>query len=328
MKEIMNNTKSSNQVERRFTSKFVVKQCLFAAKTLLFTIIILNHGITVVNAAPESLRPDIKIRNIINTPSTSPSVRIAKDPRNNTLYYLKRNGDIYQVNLSLSTSTLVYNSSNHNIGETQGMAIGLNGTIYLVGNADLINSQTKAIIVKGVINSGTGQRIWSILAKSAGYPKSKTAYDHRFNGVVVSPDGNYIYVNSGARTDHGEVQSVDGLYPNTREVGLTACILRLPTNGKNIFLPNNRASLKTSGYIFAEGIRNTFDMAFAPNGDLFGAENGPDRDMSEELNWLRLGGNYGYPWRIGGADNPQQFANYNPATDRLLDPRFNAVQKG
>ncbi len=330
MKQIMNNTKSSNQVQHRFISNFSLKRCFFAAKTLLFTIVILNHGITGVNAAPEALRPDIKIRNIVNTlsASASPSVRIAKDPRNNTLYYLKRNGEIYRVNLGSSTSTLVYNSSNHNVGETQGMAIGPNGTIYLIGNADLVNNQTKAVIVKGVINSGTGERIWSILAKSAGYPKSKTAYDHRFNGVVVSPDGNFIYINSGSRTDHGEVQSADGLFPNTREVGLTACIIRLPTNGKNLFLPNNRSTLKTSGYIFAEGIRNTFDMAFAPNGDLFGTENGPDRDMSEELNWLRAGGHYGFPWRIGGTDNPQQFPNYNPANDRLLSPQFSAVQKG
>lgn len=327
MKKIMNYTKLFNQVKSRFIGKFAAQTLLFII-TLLFTIVLLNHSTIGVNVAPQALRPDIKVRNIINTLSVSPSVRIVKDPRNNTLYYLKRNGEIYRVNLGSSTSTLVYNSSNHNLAETQGMAIGPNGTIYLVGNANLVNDQTKAIIAKGVINSSTGQRIWSILAKSANYPKSKTAYDHRFNGVVVSLDGNFIYVNSGSRTDHGEVQSVDGLYPNTREVGLTACILRLPSNGNNLFLANNRATLKTSGYIFAEGTRNTFDMAFAPNGDLFGTENGPDRDMSEELNWLRLGGNYGFPWRIGGTDNPQQFPNYNPANDRLLDPRFNAIQKG
>ncbi|MEH2284563.1 MAG: PQQ-dependent sugar dehydrogenase [Nostoc sp.] len=323
----MNYTKLFNQVKSTFIGKFAAQTLLFII-TLLFTIVLLNHSTTGVNVAPQALRPDIKVRNIINTLSVSPSVRIVKDPRNNTLYYLKRNGEIYRVNLGSSTSTLVYNSSNHNLAETQGMAIGPNGTIYLVGNANLVNDQTKAIIAKGVINSSTGQRIWSILAKSANYPKSKTAYDHRFNGVVVSLDGNFIYVNSGSRTDHGEVQSVDGLYPNTREVGLTACILRLPSNGNNLFLANNRATLKTAGYIFAEGTRNTFDMAFAPNGDLFGTENGPDRDMSEELNWLRLGGNYGFPWRIGGTENPQQFPNYNPANDRLLDPRFNAIQKG
>ncbi|PHM06117.1 hypothetical protein, partial [Nostoc sp. 'Peltigera malacea cyanobiont' DB3992] len=168
----MDNTKSSNQVQRRFICKFPLKSCFFAAKTLLFTTVLLNHGTTGVNAAPKALRPDIQIRNIINTLSASPSVRIAKDPRNNTLYYLKQNGEIYRVNLAASTRTLVYNSSNHNLAETEGLAIGPNGTIYLVGNADLVNNQTKAIIVKGVINSSTGQRIWSILAQSAGYPKS------------------------------------------------------------------------------------------------------------------------------------------------------------
>lgn len=328
MNRIMNNINSSNQEQRRFIGKLALKNCFFAAKTLLFTIFLLTYGATGVNAAPKALRPDIQIRNIMNTLSVSPSVRIAKDPRNNTLYYLKQNGDIYRVNLGSSNSTLVYNSNNHNVGETQGMAIGPNGTIYLVGNADLVNNQTKGIIVKGEIKSGTEQRIWSTLAKSAGYPKSRTAYDHRFNGVVVSPNGNFIYVNSGSRTDHGEVQSANGLYPDTREVGLTACILRLPSQGKNLFLANNRATLKTAGYIFAEGIRNTFDMAFAPNGDLFGTENGPDRDMSEELNWLRRGGNYGFPWRIGGTDNPQQFPNYDPAKDLLLSSKFNAVQRG
>ena len=31
---------------------------------------------------------------------------------------------------------------------------------------------------------------------------------------------------------------------------------------------------------------------------------------------------------MGGADNPQQFPNYNPTNDLLLDPRFVAVQSG
>lgn len=58
---------------------------------------------------PQALRTDIQIRNIINTisESDSPSVRIVKDPRDNTLYYLKLNGEIYQVDLASAISTLL-----------------------------------------------------------------------------------------------------------------------------------------------------------------------------------------------------------------------------
>jgi hypothetical protein len=50
--------------------------------------------------------------------------------------------------------------------------------------------------------------------------------------------------------------------------------------------------------------------------------------MSESLYWLRAGLHFGFPWRIGGADNPQQFPTYDPTTDKLLDPRFIAVNSG
>lgn len=284
-----------------------------------------------VSATPQTLRPDIFIKKIADTySSSSPSIRLAKhhfaDPQ--ILFYMKQNGEIYQVNLSTGTKTQIYSSAQHHLSNTQGMAIGPRGVFYLVGNEDLPNNQTKATIVKGVFDPNLKQRVWSVLAETEAYEKSGTAFDHRFNGVVVDPKGDFIYVNSGSRTDHGEIQSAGGLYPNTREVGLTACILRLPTSGINLLLPNNRASLKSAGYIFAEGTRNTFDMAFAPNGNLFGTENGPDRDMSDELNWLRHGRHYGFPWRMGGLDNPQQFPDYDPTTDLLLDKRFTAVRQG
>lgn len=284
---------------------------------------------TTESSTPQALHPDIQVRNIINTiSSNNPSVRLVKDPRDNTLYYLKINGEIYQVNLANSTSNLIYTPEQNFFTNAQGLAIGADGTIYLVTNTDVENNQTRATILQGKFNSSTGNRFWSVLAQSEPYPRSNTAFDHRFNGIIVSPDREFIYVNSGSRTDRGEVQSASGSFPDTREVGLTACVLRIPTNSQNLILPNDRDALKAAGYIFAEGTRNTFDFAFAPNGDLFGTENGPDRDMSDELNWLRLGLNYGFPWRIGGADNPQQFPGYNPTNDLLLNPSFTAVQKG
>jgi hypothetical protein len=178
------------------------------------------------------------------------------------------------------------------------------------------------------VPNGGGGRNWSLLAQTEPYPLSNSGFDHLFNGIIVSPDGATIYVNSGARTDHGEVQSNGGVFPNTRDVPLTAKIFVLPTSASGLLLPNDLAVLRAAGRIFAEGTRNSFDFGFAPGGELFATENGPDRDMSDELNWLRAGLHYGFPWRMGGADNPQQFTGYNPTNDPLLDPRFFAVHQG
>ncbi len=292
-------------------------------------------SVVLANGAPVALNPNLQIRLLMNTaiPSGPASVRIAKDPRTNQLYYLKMNGDIYQVNLQpgsgTSTSTKVYSSADHGIANNvQGMAIGPDGTIYIVGNTTTNSgNSTFARVGKGVPN-GSGGRTWSLLARTEPYQLSKTAFDHVCSGMIVSPDGQYLYLNSGSRTDHGEVQSINNVYPNTREVALTAKILRLPTSGAGLVLTNSLNLLQQAGYVFAEGTRNSFDFAFAPNGDLFATDNGPDRDMSEELNWLRPGLHYGFPWRIGGADNPQQFPTYDPSTDKLLDPRFIAVASG
>ncbi len=303
-----------------------LRQLLIIFPSVLVGTAFLNEAV----AVPLASRADITIKKIIDTQSTWPSVRLAKpnQAKPTALYYLKINGDIYRVNLVTGIQARVYAAAQHHLGNVQGFTIGPTGIFYLVGNEDLANNLTRATIMKGVLDMTTKKVVWSILAQTATYPRSATAFDHRFNGIVVAPAGDFIYVNSGSRTDHGEIQTAGGLYPNTREVGLTACILRLPANGSNISLPNSRALLRSAGYIFAEGTRNTFDMAFAPNGDLFGAENGPDRDMAEELNWLQLGKHYGFPWRIGGMDNPQQFANYDPTKDLLLDSRFTAVKKG
>ena len=298
------------------------------------TLTILLAGLGPLQAAPVALNTNLQIRLILNTANSSGanSIRIAKDPRNNVLYYLKYNGDIYRVNLmpgSGSSSARVYGAADHGIATSAlGMAIGPDGTIYVVGNTTTNSgNSTYARVMKGVPDAN-GSRVWSVLAGTQPYPLSRTAFDHLMSGIVVSPDGLWLYLNSGARTDHGEVESAGGLYPNLRDTGLTAKILRLPASGSNLFLTNDLVSLRNAGYIFSEGTRNAFDLAFASNGDMFATDNGPDRDMSDGLFWIRPGLHFGFPWRMGGADNPQQFPNYNPTNDLLLDHRFIGVQSG
>ena len=51
----------------------------------------------------------------------------------------------------------------------------------------------------------------------------------------------------------------------------------------------------------------------------------PDADFPDELNWIREGMHYGFPWKFGVEDNPQRDPNYNPVRDPHLQSGFMAV---
>jgi glucose/arabinose dehydrogenase len=269
------------------------------------------------SAQPSATRTDITIKEVATVSRNA--VRIRQDPASGNLYVLEMDGDIRRVSFDangMASFTTVYSSADHGVSAPLGMAFGQDGALFLVGNqSNASNPQLgTATIVKGIPDSPGGEnRTWKVLAKTVDYLFGFT-YNHKMSAVVVDQNGDYIYVNSGARTDHGEVRE------GVREVGLTAIILKLPTNGENITLQDDREWLRTNGYLMAEGIRNIFDMAYAGNGDLFSVENCGDRDDPEEMNWVREGHHYGFPWRMGGNDTPQQFTPYDPRNDPLLSP--------
>lgn len=306
-------------------------------------------GVEITQTAPFVINTNLQIRLVMNTATADGAapIRLAKDPRDNHLYYLKRNGDIYSIDLQpsggISSIKRVYGATDHGISEgAQGMAIGPSGAIYVVGNMSTNNgNSTFARIMIGTPNA-TGGRDWGLVAQSEPYPRGNAGFDHGFGAVVVSLDGRDLYVSSGSRTDHGEVQSAGGVFPNVREVPLTACIFPLPAYPADLILfTNGFASGGPQSYTgkfqpepsfrayypFAYGLRNCTDLAFAPNGELFGTEEGTDRDMSGELNWIQQA-HFGFPWRMGSQNNPQQFSNYDPSKDKLLDPRYAGVSSG
>jgi hypothetical protein len=256
------------------------------------------------------------------------AIRIAQNPISKKVYVLLGDGSLRELDLatlttteSVAASTIVSQlPAGTFLTSVQGLAFGPEGNAYLVANEDH-GSTNVGLVVKGTFSAGGWT--WSLLARSEPYADSNTPFDHHWNGVVVSPDGQFVYVNSGSRTDHGEVQSVGGAFPNARELPLTARMFRLPTSSIELLLPNDEAAL--ASYVFARGLRNTFDPAFAPDGRLLAADNGPDSDYSEELNWLREGQHYGFPWRLGNENNAMQFPTYDPALDPRLRPGYAGV---
>jgi glucose/arabinose dehydrogenase len=268
---------------------------------------------------------DFGVRAVAETGGPQSSIRLARDPASGALYVLKFDGDILRWTPgSTAAPVRVHTAADTGVGLPQGMAFGPDGTLYLVGN-EILGLDQVGLVRRGV-PAGGDRRQWSTLARTVPFPRSNTTFDHMLSGIAVDPDGRTVYVSSGSRTDHGEIQTSGGRFPGLREVPLTALLLRLPASAVDLVLPNDAAAL--APFVFARGLRNSFDPAFNAAGDLIAGDNAGDRDDNDELNWLREGRHYGFPWRMGTSDTPQQFRGYDPRADRLLNPLFNAVQSG
>ncbi|MBO6524072.1 MAG: PQQ-dependent sugar dehydrogenase [Balneolaceae bacterium] len=277
-------------------------------------------------SSPEVLVDGIEISSAV-TSIPDGTVRISFNKADSTLYLLTQNGGLYRVDLSIGFTTKLQDDDDHELEDTQGLDISTDGTFYIVGNLRNNANSTNVAVVKRGTKDGVNW-IWETVAETEPYPLSNTAFDHIANGIVVSPDDSTLYVNSGSRTDHGEIHDVNGQYPNLREAPLTAKILRIPADTTNALLENDLDMLKSKGFVFAEGTRNSFSLAFDGEGNLFGTENSGDRDDSEELNWLREGHHYGFPWVMGGNDTPMQYEGFDPENDPFIPQNSTAANLG
>ena len=247
------------------------------------------------------------------------SVRILHNQVTGNLWYATFNGNVFEIKNSDSTppqSQKIFSANDHGITSLQG-AVFLKNTLYLCGN--IVSNDRKTTKGRMVCyNLDSINKQPALVFNTVEYAANKTIFDHGWNAIEISPDGKYIYVNSGARTDHGEVQDNGGLYPNARDNALTAKIFRFPSNTRNLYLIDDEAKLKSDGYIYAEGIRNAYDMAFDDEQNLFAVSNSPDYDMPEDMFWIRPQHHYGFPWIMGGVENPQQYPDWQP--DPETDP--------
>ena len=205
----------------------------------------------------------------------------------------------------------------------------LNNTLFLCGNLTQNNGFANiGRLCKFDLNFEHPKPV--TVFNTVEYGTNKTTFDHGWNALAISPDKKYIYVNSGSRTDQGEVQDNDGRWPNARDGALTAKIFRFPVDSENLLLENDEVWLKSQQYIFAEGIRNGFGLAFNNEDRLFCAVNSGDYDHAEDMFWIREGYHYGFPWVMGGTENPQQYSDWQPnyEEDPFLNRRAYASMVG
>jgi hypothetical protein len=267
---------------------------------------------------PFSVAKGVQVKHFL---SVGPNcVRIVHDPVTQQLVYTTFDGSVYEIDYNRfgkPFSKRRFSVAAHGIRELQGIDF-LGDTMFLVGNIKVNKGKGTRGIGMRAIRTGKNKYDWSPFFITEEMGGNKTIFNHGFNATAVSPDGKYVFVNSGARTDHGELQENDGLYPRQRDVPLTACILRFPSDAHALTLRNDRDWLLTHGFLYAEGVRNAYDMAFTSDHKLFAVVNSSDYDHPEDMFEIKKGHHYGFPWVMGQMENPQQFLNWIP--DAALDP--------
>ncbi len=139
------------------------------------------------------------------------------------------------------------------------------------------------------------------------YPYGVGSYNHGVSTMAFGPDG-MLYVNSGSRTDGGETGKDPHYYPGG-EVDLTSCIWRLDPKAE-----------EPKVEVFARGIRNAFGFAWDASGNLFTASNGPDYNAPEEMDCVKQGKHYGFPYQFSNWPVKPHFPyKYTPSAPKGLD---------
>ncbi|MCB1722111.1 MAG: PQQ-dependent sugar dehydrogenase [Chromatiaceae bacterium] len=243
--------------------------------------------------------------------------------RSDEMYVLERHGRLYrmpwnkpgQPSLVLDFSDTVgeVDAENGALGfdfhpEFGNAGSGNGGFIYLYYTSVLQGQQINHLS-RFDLSSGEPQAVRASERVLMEIDRDEDGF-HNGGSVEFGPDG-FLYVAFGEMTDPDAHQRIDmGLSGGVLRIdvdqrggAISHPIIRQPVNGKtqDYYIPNDNPFAGVPGVLeefYAVGLRNPFRIAFDPaNGNLWAGEVGST--VWEEVNLLRKGGNYQFPYIEG-----------------------------
>lgn len=206
---------------------------------------------------------------------------------------LAQKGNVYQVDgaartLALRIPAAAYLEPERGDPVTMGLTLDSDGRLYIVANRRMAETRPMTNEVSIYRTPGplqdSGETVPRLWLRTS-YPYGIGPYNHGVSHMAFGPDG-MLYVNSGSRTDGGEA-GTDPRFYEGGEVDLTACLWRIDPHA---------AEPKIE--VWARGIRNAYGFAWDGAGRLFSVANGPDANAPEEMDYVRQGRHYGFPFQF------------------------------
>ncbi|HVR85683.1 MAG TPA: PQQ-dependent sugar dehydrogenase [Planctomycetota bacterium] len=248
---------------------------------------------------------DLKVREVVKLGPAEDSqpTRVQVHPKSGLFYVLYLNGDLWQVDAAKGSKKRILEARGYfrkdaaKFVQALGLFIDPAGLAYIVVNErhDQETPQRAHVCVYRI--AGTGGEYLPERAEpwvEFDHPWGIGPFNHGACKIAMGPDGR-IYLSVGSRTDHGEAgkDSAKLRLDTHGETDLTACMLRIDPKAE-----------KPQPEVYCKGLRNSFGFDWDDQGRLIASENGPDADHPEELNWLRQGKHYGFPYRFGNQAPP------------------------
>ncbi len=219
---------------------------------------------------------------------------------------------LYATALENGTRTgavYVMNADGRTQRYTSGLMISPIGLAFQPG--------TDTLYVSGRVAYGQGGALWRVYP-GGGQPELVISnlpccfglIDNQPNGIVFGTDG-YLYMGIGALTDHSEVTMTDPKLGYGPIQPLEAAVLRIQPDTGEVTA-------------YAQGLRNPYDLAFDPAGQLYATDSGTVYGPVDRLLKVQAGAHYGWPyWRERGcAECPLNPGGIQVSPDWLTFPDY------